>query len=107
LEGKPIGPDPKKKLKGEKILKVSSWFFFFFCLFIILFFYPCCSNSMRMEDKLFIEGIVDNTPTMCFPIIFINSRVNMVDCVDPHKVTNRKRAFLVFPSAKNGSENRN
>jgi hypothetical protein len=31
----------------------------------------------------------------------------MVDFVDPQKVIDRKRAFLVFPSAQNGSENRN
>jgi len=31
----------------------------------------------------------------------------MVGFVDPRKVVARKRAFLIFPSARNGIENRN
>jgi hypothetical protein len=31
----------------------------------------------------------------------------MIGFVDPRKVVARKRAFLVFPSALNGSENKN
>jgi len=58
---------------------------------------------VRIEDMLWIEDIVKNT---LIPLFFINSRVDMDDFVDPHKVNARMNAFSAFSSAQNESENR-
>jgi hypothetical protein len=54
-----------------------------------------------MEDMLWIEDIVDSTPTLQF---FTNFKVDMVGFVNFHKVIARRNAFLAFPSAQNGGE---
>jgi hypothetical protein len=48
-----------------------------------------------MEDMLWIEDIVESTPT---PPFLTNSKVDMVGLVHLHKVVARS-AFLVIPSA--------
>jgi hypothetical protein len=88
LEGKPIGPDQKQELKGELMVwkvqvRVQGCSFFHFLLSFIGFFYYCCSNSSRMEETLWIEGIVESTQA---PPFLINSRIDMAGFVDPHKV---------------------
>jgi hypothetical protein len=45
---------------------------------------------------LWIEDIVENTLALPF---LINSRVDMVGYVDPHKVVVRRNTFSAFPSA--------
>jgi hypothetical protein len=54
-----------------------------------------------MEDMLWIEDIVNNTPTLQF---FTNFKVDMVGFVNFHKVIARKNTFSAFPSAQNGGE---
>jgi len=49
-----------------------------------------------MEDMLYIEEIVESTPS--FPFL-INSRIDMVNFVHPHKVVVRRNVFSAFPSA--------
>jgi hypothetical protein len=48
-----------------------------------------------MEDKLWIEEIVESTPT--FPFLS-NSRINMVGFVHLHKVVAKRNAFSALPS---------
>ncbi len=55
-----------------------------------------------MEDMLWIEDIVEHTPT---PPFLTNSRVGMANIVNLHKVV-AKSAFSTFPSAWNGGENK-
>jgi hypothetical protein len=43
-----------------------------------------------------IENIVKSTPTLSF---LTNSRVDMVNFMDPYKMIARKNAFSSFPSA--------
>ncbi len=98
-----IGLDQKKRahdLENQSVshgprLLIYLYFVFFHC-----FFYPCCSNFVKLEDMLWIEEIVESTPT---PPFFTNSRVDIVGLVNLHKVVARN-AFLVFPSAQNGVE---
>jgi hypothetical protein len=56
-----------------------------------------------MEDMLWIESIVEVTPTPPFLTIF---RVDMVSFVDLHKVVVRRSAFLALPSAQNKGESK-
>jgi hypothetical protein len=51
---------------------------------------------------LWIEDIVENTPTP--PFVFINFGVDMAGFVDPHKVVVRRSAFSAIPRAQNGDE---
>jgi hypothetical protein len=90
LEGKPIGPDLKK------IFKESSWFGESKCklgskvvdfIFIFTFFYRCCSNSMKMENMLWI---VESTLP---PPFWTNFRVDMTDFVNLQKVVARRNTF--------------
>jgi hypothetical protein len=53
-----------------------------------------------MESMLWIEDIVENTPTP--PFVLINFGVDMAGFVNPQVV--RKSAFSAFPRAKNGEE---
>ncbi len=55
-----------------------------------------------MEDMLWIEDIVESTLT---PPFLTNSRVDMANFVDLHKVVD-KNAFSIFPNAWNGGENK-
>ncbi len=77
--------------------KVAHFFIFFFSCF----FYLYCSNFVKMERMLWIEDIVESTQPSPF---FINSKIDMVSFVDPHKVVIRRNAFSTFPSARNGGE---
>jgi len=54
-----------------------------------------------MEDMLWIEDVVESTPT---PPYLTNSRINMVNFMNPHKAITRKNTFLAFPSARNEGE---
>jgi hypothetical protein len=56
-----------------------------------------------MEGRLWIEDIVKSTPALPF---LINSRVDMVNFMDPYKMIARKSAFSSFPSALNEGENK-
>jgi hypothetical protein len=51
---------------------------------------------MRIENMLWIEHIVESTPTLPF---LTNFRIDMVDFLDLHKVVARRSAFLALPSA--------
>ncbi len=93
-------------------LKESSWFGepkcnlrsegAHFLFFLTDFFYPCCSNYVRMKDILWMEDIVEYTPT---PPFYINFRIDMTGFVDPHKMIPRRSAFSALSSARNESEN--
>jgi hypothetical protein len=48
-----------------------------------------------MEDKLWIEDVVESTPT--FPFLS-NSRINVVDFVHLHQVGARRNVFSALPS---------
>jgi hypothetical protein len=48
---------------------------------------------MKMENMLWIEDIVKNTPT---PPFLTNFRIDMIDYVDLHKAVIRRSAFLAF-----------
>jgi predicted phosphohydrolase len=48
-----------------------------------------------MEDKLWIEDVVESTPT--FPFLS-NSRINMVGFVHLHKVVTKRNAFSALSS---------
>jgi hypothetical protein len=54
-----------------------------------------------MEDILWIENIVESTPTLHF---FTNFKVGMVGFVNLHKVVARRNAFSALPSAQNEGE---
>jgi hypothetical protein len=54
-----------------------------------------------MEDMLWIEDIVEGTPT---PQFFTNFKVGMLGFVNLHKVVARRNAFSAFPSAQNEGE---
>jgi hypothetical protein len=56
-----------------------------------------------MEGMLWIEDIVKSTPALSF---LINSRVDMVNFMDPYKMIVRRSAFSSFPSALNEGENK-
>ncbi len=47
---------------------------------------------------LWIEGIVESTPSLPF---LINSKVDMAKFMDPRKVVARKNAFKALQSAQN------
>ncbi len=83
--------EPKRKLRS----KVVHFFIFF------LVFYSCCSNSVRLEEMLWIEDIVQSTQA---PPFLTNLKVDMASFIDPHKVIIRKSAFLALPNAWNGGE---
>ncbi len=53
---------------------------------------------------LWIEDIVDSTPTLQF---FTNFKVDMVGFVNFHKVIARRNAFSALSSAQNGGELKN
>ncbi len=84
-------------------LKESSWFggpkcklgskvaYLWFSFFSIVLFYHCYSNFVKMENMLWIKDIVKRTLT---PPFLTNSRVDMVDFVNLHKVVTRRNAFL-------------
>ncbi len=55
---------------------------------------------MKMEDMLWMEDIVESKLA---PPFLTNSRVDMVDFVNAHKMI-AKSAFLTFSSAWNGVE---
>ncbi len=59
--------------------RVQSCSFFHF----LLVFYSCCSNSMRLEEMLWIEDIVQSTQA---PPFLTNFKVDMASFIDPHKV---------------------
>jgi hypothetical protein len=50
---------------------------------------------------LWIEDILENIPTHPF---LTNSKVDMANFVDPHKVFDRRSAFLTFQNAQNKVE---
>jgi hypothetical protein len=56
---------------------------------------------MTMENMLWIEDIVESTPTSPF---WTNYKVDITDFVNPYKVVAKRNAFSTFPSAKNESE---
>jgi len=56
---------------------------------------------VKMENMLWIEDIVESTPTLQF---CTNFKVDMVGFVNFHKVIVRRNAFLALPSAQNGGE---
>jgi hypothetical protein len=58
-----------------------------------------CSNSVKMENILWIENIVKSTLA---PLFFTNLRINMANFVNPHKAVVKRNAFSAFPSAQNG-----
>jgi hypothetical protein len=93
----------KKKLKGEfivwRIKGPRSVISLIFAIFHFIF-DVCCWNFVKMENILRIEHNVDSTTT---PPILTNSRVDMANFVDLHKVVFRS-ACLVLPSAWNGGE---
>jgi hypothetical protein len=53
-----------------------------------------------MEDILWIEDIVENTPTTPF---FSTHIVGMVGLIDPHKMLVWRNTFLALESAQNES----
>ncbi len=61
------------------------------------------SRSLRMEGMLWIEDIVKSTLALPF---LINPRVDMVNFMDPYKMTARKSTFSSFPCAQNEGENK-
>jgi hypothetical protein len=75
--------------------------FFHFLLFSTILFYLYCSNSMKMEEMIGIEDIVESTQA---PSFLTNSRVDMVGFVNPHKVVVKSSAFSTFPNVGNGGE---
>ncbi len=64
--------------------------FFVSLLFFHFFFNPCCSNSMRIEDRLWIENIV------AILSFLTNFKVDRTDFVNLHKVIVRRNAFSAF-----------
>jgi hypothetical protein len=52
-----------------------------------------------MEDMLWIEDVVESTPTTPY---LTNSRIDMVNFVIPHKV--ERMHFQAFPSTRNEGE---
>ncbi len=56
-----------------------------------------------MEDILWIEDVVESTPT---PLFLTNFIVDTASFVDPCKVVVRRNAFLIFSSARNGVESK-
>jgi hypothetical protein len=72
LKGKPIGLDQSKSLEGELMGKLVSKVVHCFCFFSLFHYFllSCCSNSMRMEDMLWIEDINESTSILPFwPIL--------------------------------------
>ncbi len=88
--------EPKCKVHGCS-------FFCFSVLFFVVFFSSCCSNFVRMESMLWIEDVIESTPT---PSFLTNSTIDMADFVDPHKVVIKRSAFSAFPSAQDENENK-
>jgi hypothetical protein len=58
---------------------------------------------MKMEDMLWIEDIVQSTPT---PLFLTNFKIDIVSFVDSHKVIVRSNALLIFSYARNGVESK-
>ncbi len=79
--------------------KVQGCSFLHFLFFSIVFFYTCHSNSMKMEEMLWIEDIVESTKA---PPFFTNSRVDMASFVDLYNMVVKRISAL--PSAWNGGE---
>jgi hypothetical protein len=52
---------------------------------------------------LWIKDVIESTPT---PPFLTNSRIDMVNFVDPHKVIIKRSAFSVFPNAQDENENK-
>lgn len=91
---------PKKNILNEsswfvepkcKLWSKVAHFFVLFCFTV--FFNLSCSNSVRMEDMLWIEDIVES---ILAPSFWINSRIHMASFVDPHKLVARKINFQFF-----------
>jgi hypothetical protein len=60
-----------------------------------------CSNSVKLENILWIENVVESTSA---PLFFTNSKIDMASFVNPHKVVVKRNASSAFPSAQNGIE---
>ncbi len=95
--------------KKKNNLKESSWFGepkcdlgFKGAHFLFIFtdsFYPCCSNYVRMKDILWMEDIVEITPT---PPFYINFRIDMTSFVDVRWLL--ERVHFQLSSAQNESD---
>ncbi len=87
------------KIKVQAIIQGCSFFHFLF--FSTILFYPYCSNSMKLEEMLGIQDIVESTQA---PSFLTNSRIDMVGFVIPHKVIAKSSAFSALPNIGNGGE---
>jgi hypothetical protein len=87
LERKLIGLDQTRKSLtesswfGEAKCKLGSKVVHFFHFLRV--FYSCCSNSMKLEEMLWIKDIVQSTQA---PPFLTNFKVDMASFIDPHKV---------------------
>jgi len=94
LKGNSIGPYQKMKLKGKLMVGKQKYKLGFNVVFFIVF---CCFSFVfevqiyaRMEDILWIENIVENTPTI---YILSTCNVDMVGFVDSPKVVAWRNTF--------------